>query len=143
MSIRDDLRTYLLTKTAFTTLVGSGDDARVYPGFQPQGVTLPAVVLDTISDSPEHTTDGHCSLTVARLQVQCWGKTPDSAQAVAEQVRLAVDGYRGTWGSTTINQAFKLDGEDGEEPAADNEPRRRFSHTVDYEVAYFQTVPTL
>ena len=142
MSIRNDFRTYLLTKTAITTLVGA-DDPRIYPGFVPQGVALPHVVLNTISDVPDHDCDGANTWAVARIQVDAYGRTPDEADAVIEQIRLACDGKTGTMGGSTVHWCFKEDGDDTPEPAPANEVRRRHRTRNDYRLAYVQSLPTL
>src|SRR5688572_1798557 len=103
MSIRDDYRTYLLTKSGVTDLVGTGDDARVYPGFLPQGVTLPAIVLVTVSDVPSHDMDGANTWTVARVEVACYAASAPGADALVEAVRMVSDGKSGTtMGGSTV-----------------------------------------
>lgn len=143
MSIRNAFKTYLLTKTDFTDLVGASGNARVFPGFLPQGTTLPAVVLNIISDVPDHDTQGANGWTVARLQVDCYGLTPDAADAVSEQIRLACDGYTGLMGATEVAWCFHEEGDDVPEIEPENEERRRQRRHDDYRLAYFKTLPTL
>lgn len=144
MSIRDDFRTYLLTKSGITDLIGgSGSGNRIYPGFIPQGVSLPAVALNLISDVPHHDTDGANGWAEARIQVDCYGALPPAAEAVSEQIRLACDGYSGTMGSSNVQFCFKDDGGDTPESAVGNEADQRFRRRSDYRLAYMQTLPTL
>jgi hypothetical protein len=143
VSIRDDFKTYLLTKTGITDLVGVSGSDRVFPGFLPQGKALPAIVLLTVSDVPDHDMDGANGWTVARIQVDCYAATPGGADALAEQVRLACDGKSGTMGSSTVNWCFHDDAGDDPYPEPENEPRRRARVRADYRVAYVKTIPTL
>lgn len=143
MSIRTDFRTYLLTKSTVTDLVGTGDNARVYPGFAPQGVSLPHVVLNTISDVSDHDMDGANGWTEARVQVDCYARTVDDAEALAEVIRLACDGYKGTMGAAEVAFCFQEAGDDGPEPYPTNEPRQRSRRRDDYRFAYFKALPTL
>lgn len=142
MSIRDDLRTYLLTKSGITGLV----DQRVHPGFVPQGRELPCLCLLTVSDVPLHVMEGEAGLSVARVQVTCWAETALAAGQLENAVRNAIDGFPSTppaaMGSSTVQHVMKLDTSDIPEDAAGNEQIKRHGVRADYEVAYVLANPT-
>ncbi len=141
MSIRDDLRTYLLTKSGITNLVGA---TGVWPGYAGQGKALPYIVLTTVSDVPDHDMDGANTWTVARIQVDCWATAQLGADALAEAVRNACDGYAGqAMGGTHVHYCFHEDSGDDPQPQPENEPRTRHRVRADYRIAYAKTVPTL
>jgi hypothetical protein len=143
MSIRDDFRTYLLTKN-LTAQVGSGDSGRIYPDFLPQGMTLPAIVLTKVSDVGAHDSGGANTWAVARVQVDCYAGSRTQADTVAEAVRNACDGFSGnTMGSSFVHWCKKEDDADVSFPEPENEQRQRFRVTADYMIAYVQSLPTL
>ena len=85
MTIETDLFTRLST---FPGLVGTG----IYPMVLPVNTTFPAATYQRISGIREQAHDGDSGLQHGRWQFSCWGLTYASALAVAEQVRLALQG---------------------------------------------------
>lgn len=91
-------------------------DNRIYPIVLPQGPLLPAVTYQRVSGEREETHDGPSGLARPRFQVSCWAQILpgvnafDQARAVAEQVRLALDGYQGTAGGVQI-EVIQLENE--------------------------------
>lgn len=106
--IEDNLRDYLLTKVAITTLVST----RIYPEYLPQKPTLPAITFARTS-SPRIMTlnTGRPGLAAARIQIDCWAKTYGAAKALGEQVRIALQGYTGTLSGTVSAQAVHFYGD--------------------------------
>jgi len=95
-------RTYLLTKTPVTDLVGT----RIYFGNLPQDPTFPAVVLHLIlRDTERHLTNAS-GLARSVVQVDCHAETHDAAEDLSEQVRLVTEFYRGAWGVETIRRSI-------------------------------------
>lgn len=80
-------------------ILEAGTDAsdRIYPTVAPQDVSAyPIVVYQRISTERPHSHTARASgLGMARIQVRTWARTYSSAKALGEQVRLALDGYRG------------------------------------------------
>jgi len=85
MTIETDVFTRLST---FAGLAGVG----IYPMKLPQNPTLPAVTMHKISNVREQAHSGDSSLQHPRYQFSCWAETYGAAWAVAEQVRLALQG---------------------------------------------------
>lgn len=91
MTIESDIFTRLV---AAVPLVVS----RVYPLLLPQNPTLPAITYQRISDVREQSLGGDSSLQHPRFQFSCWAETYAVALAVAEQVRLALQGITAAGG---------------------------------------------
>jgi hypothetical protein len=100
--LEEGLVDYLLAYTPLTVLIGE----RVYPLILPQDPTLPALVYQRIGSVPEYSQSGYAGLTSARMQLTCWGTTLVSAKNTAEQVRLALGGYKGPMGMSTVGASF-------------------------------------
>lgn len=106
MSVHGDLRTFLLADSTITALVGQ----RVHVDSLPQGSLLPALTFLRVSVEHDHDLGGETGLATARFQIDCWASDKEAALALAERVRLRLDGYRGAMGSITVHSVW-LDGE--------------------------------
>lgn len=100
------VRDALLADATFSALV----DGRVYPNELPQGVELPAVVYNTVSDVPENSLDGDAStrLKATRVQIDCYARPTRErgAYALAHDVSDRVENVVG-------NMTRAVDGADG------------------------------
>lgn len=111
MAVEEDLVAFVETNVADV------DDERIWPGRRPQGSALPGIVYQRISTPRRSTHTGPSGLAWPRFQFSCWGRTLAEAAGVAEQLRLAIDGYQGTMGGTYVagaHVANELDDEDTE-----------------------------
>ncbi len=90
MSVEAALYTRLTSgHTATSALIGT----RCYPLRLPQKPTLPAIVYQRISSSPQiGTTDRRGT----RFQFSCWASTYAGAKALAAQVRAALENHADT-----------------------------------------------
>lgn len=103
MTIGDGLLTYLKTVSAITDIVGTGDNARIRPGRLSRSDSFPAIRYAFVSgDSVAHLTGGS-GIAQPLLQVDCYATTYSGANALAEQVRLALQSYRGLMGTDFVN----------------------------------------
>lgn len=123
MSLLTDLRSFLLADSTISSLIGS----RFYPGELPQDATLPAIVYSTISGYRPQSQEGPSGIVRLRIQIDCWAETYAGAEALAEAVRLRLNGYRGSAGSGEIKGAFF----DSERDLSDSETDRK-ARSVDY-----------
>ena len=69
---------------------------RFYPVKLPQKVTLPAMTCRRISGSRVHSLNGSSGLASPRFQFSAWAKKYTEAKDIAEKLRLAIQGFRGT-----------------------------------------------
>ena len=92
MSIETDLLDILEANAGVSALIGT----RIYPMLLPQTPTLPAIVYSVISAMRTARHGGRASIGEKRIQFSCWGSTYSGAKALADQVRLALDGTKPT-----------------------------------------------
>lgn len=102
MSLLTALTSHLLNHAGLSALIGT----RVYPEKMPASTsatpnTMPLVTYQLI-DEPMVTTHTNNNLFMARVQIDAWGGSYKSAHAVADQVFLALQGYRGAMGDQSV-----------------------------------------
>lgn len=90
--LRLGLREFLLADNAIATAVGS---SRVYPIKMPQGVTGASIVFTRVSGQGDYHMQGPSGLARPRFQIDCWAPTIDAAVALANLVKVRIDGYQG------------------------------------------------
>lgn len=104
---------YKLQNTAgLTALIGT----RVYLEQLPQGATLPCLTYQRISTSRvlTHDTSGSSGTAYPRFQFDAWATTYGSAKAIADALRAALNGFKGTITSgadSVVVQASLVDSE--------------------------------
>lgn len=89
----------LANETNVTTLV----DTRIYDGRRPQGSTVPALVLSTITGRREHDLGGLSGMVKHLVVVECFAADTTGADALAQAVGNTLGGFRGDAGGTFIN----------------------------------------
>lgn len=109
MTIETDLYSRLSTFAGLVALVGT----RSYPLLLPQNPTLPAITFQKISNVREQAHSGDSSLQHPRYQFSCWAETYAEAWAVAEQIRLALQGITSAGGGFYENAVDLYDPETG------------------------------
>lgn len=114
--MEEHIRAFLLSQTAVTDIAGN----KVNFGEHPQGLPLPAIVLNTISDAQGMTLSGPDGLGDAVLQVDCYALDYRAAKLLARAVRAALTGYSSTVVQGTIEiglrDGYLGDTQDGERP---------------------------
>ncbi len=109
MSAGARLYTRLTTHAGTAALVS----ARVYPLLLPQLPTLPAIVYQRISGTERM---GSTQVREARYQLSCWGSTFASSQALAAQVRTALEGWGVGGTGVFVRMARVVNEQDDHEP---------------------------
>ena len=79
---------------------------RIYPDCFPQREQLPAIAYTLEDDSSQQTLQGPSGMRAAVYQINIWAETRREVMAVAREVRLALDGYRGAFKDIPIIGAF-------------------------------------
>jgi hypothetical protein len=135
-----DLVTFLKAQTGITALVGSTTSARIYPVYAKQNAALPYIVyVQSGGDSHRHL-GGGSGIRRTVLQVYCYGATQSGADALAEQVRLALANHRGAMGDSTVNDCQQtvapLTGFDEAEDASDS---RRYWTMLVFDMSHNET----
>jgi hypothetical protein len=143
VSLQGALYEYWVAQSGITDLVGT----RIYPTIAPTSATRPYAVYQIISEAREPHMAAASELVSKRVQVTCYGSTPDSAEAVAEAFRAEMDGYSGdTMGSgdnATAVRRVLLDGAgEGADPPNIGDQQAIYWKRQDYIVWHHETVPT-
>lgn len=99
MSLEAGLYDYLVP------MLSSGE--RLYPmGKRPQESPLPAVTYQVVAGPTSHYSHGGPMDHEVSFQFDCWAEDADDAMDLAEELRLALDGYRGEWSGYRIGSVF-------------------------------------
>lgn len=143
MTLLEALHVYLSSKDALTALVAS----RIYRGQRPQTTaTVPAVTYRKVSGSDELHQEGVSTLGQARIEVECWGATPASAEAVRGVIRDVCQKYSGTIESgeesvVIVEMTMETDAEFYDEPE-DGSGSGVYSAQVDLHIWWRPPAPT-
>lgn len=104
MSLEIAIKTYLLTKTALTNLVGQ----RIYYSTLPQTPTYPAISFFRVSNIRQHDLDiGSCY-----YQFDCWSLTYIQSVEIAKQIRFALQREKSVMSGIPIVQGVFLNEQD-------------------------------
>jgi len=118
--IKDELKTYLKTKSAITDLVGSGSAARIYFERPRQGATRPFVIIAISGGNSNEDLGGISGLATSAVNVWSCDSTMSGADALAEQIRLApLQSFRGDIGCTKATVSAQSHRDDGYEKSSD------------------------
>lgn len=137
---------YLVTTTDVVTLVDStiaGSTLGIYPDVLPQNAPRPAIVYQLIGASGQHHVGGASKLCRSVIQLDCYADTRLAANAVAEQLRLAMDGYRGAMGSETVHGCHEAARRYDYEVPTNKSDTGRYRYSSDWEVWHSETLPNL
>ena len=99
------LTEYLQGYAGLVAIVGG----RVYALIAPDDPLTPYVVFRRVSTPREHTQSGAAGMAQPRFQIECWGETKLVCVQAIEQVRFALDGFKGQMGVTypvTVGDAY-------------------------------------
>lgn len=124
-TIAEALRTYVLADATVSGLVG----ARMYPVILPQNPTMPAITYQYISGASVISHDGATGLENPTFQIDCWGSTYATMDALFEAVRERLNGAKGTFSGLYVGGIFLVRKRDLYDN--DAELHRR---TADYEI---------
>jgi Protein of unknown function (DUF3168) len=106
--IEEAIYTRLTGFAGLFALIGT----RVFANTVEQNDTYPAIFYQRISGARFHSLTGSSGLARPVFQFDILAKTYPEVKAVAEQVRLCLDGYQGTVSGVEINSALLLNDED-------------------------------
>lgn len=100
--IEDGLRAYLLTIPAITNVVGT----RIRPDKIHQSDVLPIILYEVTEEESATDLDGDGGFCMAKFTISCQAETRSVARGLAEEIRLALQGYEGPAGNETIDAAI-------------------------------------
>lgn len=76
---------------------------QIYPVAVPKGAEFPFIVYRRANISREHALGGPLLMPEVNLQIASWALYHDDARALADEVRLALNGHTGTIAGVTIH----------------------------------------
>lgn len=109
MNIEQAVITTLESDATVTGLVGT----RIFPKVAEQNAELPFIVIDLISQTPQHLMGSDTTVLPSRVQVTCYASTYASVKTLADAVRAELQDFSGQMGGgtgPTVQRAF-LDNE--------------------------------
>jgi len=101
-TIAEGLRTLILADTTVSGLIG----ARMYPVILPQAAVMPALTYQYITGDSVLSNDGPTGLEHPFFQVDAWGETYASMNALFEAVRILLNGFQGDAGGVSVQGIF-------------------------------------
>ena len=131
MNIGNGIYNILVNDAGVTALVGSGANSRIYPLMIPQKAALPAVIYLMTSCQPFPTKTGVSSASHYLFDLVCIAETYDGGIALADAVRSALDGIKGSKGGITFQHIIWQDSRDEAVTIAGIE---KFGHTLTFEL---------
>lgn len=111
MSLGSDAQALLLGSSGVTALVGAGPSARIKFNVLPQPPTFPAVVLTVVDNVALSRIEGPAPLFLGRLQCDCYATSYADAHALADAVRVALDGFAGMMTVTFLSERDLFEGD--------------------------------
>lgn len=140
--IRQTLRTYLLDQSALTALVGT----RIYQSRVPKGDTplqnFPAIVYRRMTGGHEHDLDGSAGVARARFQVTVVGTDAIAVDDICEQLRQAMQGFRGQFDTTRVTCVTLNDEVDDYIESTIGDDVGFYLTMLVYTVSHIETKPT-
>ena len=89
-AMEEALCEYLLARSAVTSLIGSGDSARLWPDALPQEVSMqdgPALTYEIIDSIEQHLISDRSGFVQSRVQISAFAATRKAANALARAVK--------------------------------------------------------
>lgn len=102
MSLEFAINSILTSDADISTVVAN----RIYPSQQEQEVEYPSITYETFGNESFQSFSGISGLAVRRVQINIWATDYDQLCALAEQVRLAIQTYRGTVATIEIQNVI-------------------------------------
>lgn len=133
--ITASIRTLTLADATVSGLVAT----RMYSDVLPQSATMPAITYSMITETPYEHLAGIVSVSQATIQVDCFGATRSSANALADAVRLQLEKYRGVVGTQQILEINHTSARDGYDRAESGTDQLRFIRSLDFDIHYRTT----
>lgn len=134
MTLEDAFYTLLMGDTDIINIIGSGENARLYPIFLPQNITFPALHFSRVNTDRIYSMSGPSCLASALFQIESYSnKTAEEVKNLSEVVRKVLEGFRGVVGNMNILAIFL---ESDTSLNSFTEQTNIFRYTQDFEIHY-------
>jgi hypothetical protein len=100
--LEEAIRYRLVNTAAVAALLSS----RVYFVKMPQNPVMPCATLNLITARRDYAQEGQTALVNSLVQVDAWAESESGVKGLAEQIRLALSGYRGILDGINIQGVF-------------------------------------
>lgn len=133
--IRPAITVRLLGDAGIAAAITAGGITRIFPTVLPQGIALPSIVQNMITETTDYNILRPSSLGNVRVQIDCWDDTLDGSVALGDLVNSRLSGFAGTvaWGSNSPQQTVLINGIFAETARDDYDSRAfLFSRRRDY-----------
>jgi len=98
VSVETDLRGYILLDETVMSLVGN----RMYARVLPQNVVYPAISYYLASVVENRDLSGPGGKERARITINCWSESYVQTKVLAKAVKVRINGFAGTIGTTKV-----------------------------------------
>lgn len=143
--IEDDVRTYLLTQTPITNLVGTdaiGAMARIYFQDRQQAITADTIIIHRTGSDHLQNLNAAQGYVTAFIEFDCISMTGAGSKTLGEALRGELHGYRGTMGSVSIKGVALQEDSDDFDPPEDGSAKGQYHVIQTYAFQYTESVPT-
>lgn len=137
--VYDDLRDYLISKTAITNEVST----RVYPLWLPESANLPAIVFWQESLEADHKLGGAAGVAYPVFRFDCIATTLAKAIAIGEALRSVLHGYSGAMDQLQVLFCKLVDESDQAQPPQDGSDTWTVIRSVSFQFKVRQSIPSL
>lgn len=144
--IRSDIRTYLLAQAGLMTHLDRDGKQHVYlsrvPQSSPAYANFPCVVYRRQNGGHGHEIDGSDGTASPIFEFIVIADDPDKVEAIGEEVRQAMQGFRGEMGDTQIDECLLADEYDGYLESRTGDDVGFYTTTFEYKIGYQESIPT-
>ena len=139
MGIRADLKTYFATISGITSLVSTRIYGVVVDHTKNNGADCIVYAASSSSDG-HHLATGAAGFEDRTFQIMARSKDLDNAEAIANSVRAAMKGYKGSAGSSNFLSVILLDEVDGYDQPEDGSYAGQYVITQTYFIKRVETL---
>ena len=104
MNVLKTIYAQLKADTDITSIVGTGDNCRIYPGIIPQKIANPYIEFDLYNTEPTDTKDGGSKLDTYYIECSCYHKEAMDVITLANNVRGSLDRFSGIDSGNAIDK---------------------------------------
>lgn len=141
MSLKDDIVTYLASKTAVTNIVST--DARcIRQGWTPQATPFPYITISVSEFGHQHDLGGGAGYAEPEVEVHLWCRLESDRASLGEAVRGVLQGFTGTMGSTVVRGVTLPIDNEFDEPPRSGGQSVIFHRVMQFQFSIVETIPT-
>ena len=137
MTTQEGLLEHLKARDQITAICGD----RIYTNHLPEKPTLPAITIRLVRAEHGRNMDGPNGDVRSTMQVESWSDVYRGSLDLAEQVRLAVQGYVGLIGDVLVRSSALEGDVETPEPAPDSSEAYYYAKALIFNMRTMETIP--